>query len=335
VQRGNTVEWFAASFAGAQPEELMEGIRIVRSGEQWSVHFRAFRRYRRQISSAFDVVIDQTNTIPFFTPLWATVPSVMLIHQLAREVWWYEAPPPLNLVGYVAEPIYLKIYRRRPVLTVSASTRTDLLSLGFTNRITIVQEGIDPIAKRDYPKRAEPSFIYVGRLARSKRVEHILIALARMRKVTGSGTLQLVGSGPPSYADALMETAKQLGISDYVTFCGRVPQAEKHRLMGESHALLMTSVREGWGLVVTEASACGTPSIVYDVPGLRDSVRNEVTGLVVQPTPDRLAAAMQRIVTDQVMYSHLVAEGLRWSQSFSFDTSADQFDAALRAALSA
>src|SRR5437879_8219840 len=92
--------------------------------------------------------------------------------------------------------------------------------------------------------------------------------------------------------------------------------------MTEAHVLLMTSVREGWGLVVTEANARGTPAVVYDVPGLRDSVRNEQTGLVVPPRPKSLSDAMVRVTSDPGLYDRLAAEGQRWSVTFSFDESA-------------
>jgi glycosyltransferase involved in cell wall biosynthesis len=107
-----------------------------------------------------------------------------------------------------------------------------------------------------------------------------------------------------------------------VTFMGRVSAPEKHRLMSQSNALLMTSVREGWGLVVTEANACGTPAIVYDVPGLRDSVRHESTGLVVAPQPADLAQAMIRLTRDPQLHDRLSAESLRWSDTLTFDETA-------------
>ena len=107
-----------------------------------------------------------------------------------------------------------------------------------------------------------------------------------------------------------------------MVFWGRVSSGEKHRLMSQAHALLMTSVREGWGLVVTEANALGTPAIVYDVPGLRDSVRNESTGLVVAPQPPSLSDAMIRLMKDPALYARLAAEARSWSQTFSFDEAA-------------
>lgn len=335
VQRGDSVEWFSASYPGAAAEERLEGIRIVRSGRQWTVHWSAFRRYHRKLSQNFDIVVDEVNTIPFFTPLWADVPTVMLIHQLAREVWWYESAFPLNVLGFLAEPLYLRCYLDSPVVTVSASTSADLRRLGFKGSITIIPEGIEPIADLHVTKAVEPTFLYVGRLAPSKRVGHILKALAQFRQKTGTGSLWLVGGGSERYQRSLTRLARRLNIEHNLVFRGRVSAQEKHRLMAEAHALLMTSVREGWGLAVTEANACGTPAIVYDVPGLRDSVRNESTGLVVPAQPHSMSDAMIRVTSDPELYSGLVAESARWIASLSFDDAARSFGDALDRTLAA
>jgi glycosyltransferase involved in cell wall biosynthesis len=322
VQQGSTVEWFAASFPGAPAEESLEGVRVIRAGRQWTVHWRAFRHYRRSLQRRFDVVIDEVNTMPFFTPFWAGIPVLMLIFQLAREVWWYESPLPISAIGYAIEPIYLKGYRRTPVITISRSTERDLRNLGFTGSITVIPIGIGEVASTQHLKATTPTFLYVGRLAPSKRVEHMVAALAQFRTATGTGRLWLAGSGSERYQGSLAKLAKRLNVEDNVTFWGRVSEQEKFRLMTEAHALLMTSVREGWGLVVTEANACGTPAIVYDVPGLRDSVRHESTGLVVTATPKSLSDSMIRLTADQTLYARLAAEGQRWSGTFSFDEAA-------------
>jgi glycosyltransferase involved in cell wall biosynthesis len=316
------VEWFSASFPGAAAVEELEGIRFVRAGRQWTVHLRAFKRYRKSLRDRFDVVIDEVNTMPFFTPLWAGIPVFMLIFQLAREVWWYESPFPISAVGYAIEPMYLMSYRRTPVFTISRSTEQDLRNLGFEGTITVIPIGIEEIASGSRAKAESATFLYVGRLAPSKRIEHLIHSLAQFRRATGTGTLWLVGRGAEGYKRSLDKLAQRLRVADSVVFWGAVSSQEKHRLMAEAHALVMTSVREGWGLVVTEASACGTPAIVYDVPGLRDSVRNEVTGLVVQPKPGSLFNAMIRITSDSGLYSRLAAEGQRWSGTFSFDAAA-------------
>jgi glycosyltransferase involved in cell wall biosynthesis len=321
VDAGNEVEWFTASFAGGAKEELIDGVNVVRSGQQWTVHTHAIGRYRGRLRGRFDAVIDEVNTIPFFTPLWADIPRLMLIFQLAREVWWYESRFPLSAIGYLAEPMYLRLYRDVPVLTAADSTLDDLRKLGFRNRLTTIPVGIEQISPScPAVKEPVPTFIYVGRLAPSKRVDEIISAFAGYERVAGTAKLWLVGEGPDE--GRLQRHVSRLGITPDVEFLGRIPQDEKHRRMARAHMLLMASAREGWGLVVTEANACGTPAVVYDVPGLRDSVRHGESGLVVHPRPEALTAGMLTMTRNPELYDRLATEARNWSRRLNFDATA-------------
>jgi glycosyltransferase involved in cell wall biosynthesis len=142
------------------------------------------------------------------------------------------------------------------------------------------------------------------------------------RVAVGAGRLWLIGEGSRRHVQALRKLTKQLGVEDDIFFLGRLSASEKHRCMSQAHALLMASVREGWGLVVTEANTCGTPAIVYDVPGLRDAVRHEETGLVVRPNVGSLAEGMMKLWTDRSLHQRLSADALRWSHEFAPDQAA-------------
>jgi glycosyltransferase involved in cell wall biosynthesis len=321
VQAGDEVEWFTAGFAGGPTEESVDGVHVVRSGRQWTVHTHAIRRYRGRLRGRFDAIVDEVNTIPFFTPLWADIPCLMLIFQLAREVWWYETRFPLSAAGYLAEPIYLRLYRDVPVLTAADSTLDDLRGLGFRNRLTRIPVGIEQINPSCHAaKEPVPTFIYVGRLAPSKRVDDIIAAFAAYERVAGPAKLWLVGEGPDHIR--LQRQVSRLGITADVEFFGRIPREEKHCRMARAHVLLMASAREGWGLVVTEANACGTPAVVYDVPGLRDSVRHGESGLVVPPRPEALTEGMLTMTGNPELYNSLVTEAQSWSQRLNFDATA-------------
>jgi len=308
-------------------------VRVVRLGRQWSVHLAAFLHYRRKLAARFDVVVDEVNTIPFFTPLWAEIPIVMLIHQLAREVWWYETVFPLSAAGFVAEPLYLRLYRRVPVLTVSASTRADLEQLGFSGPIAVVPEGIEPIAQLIVNKATVPRFLYVGRLARSKRISDVIRAFAIFCQTVEPSELHIVGDGPSRYVRELHNVARSLGVANRVDFMGKLAMSSKHHEMATAHVLLLTSVREGWGLVITEANALGTPAVAYDVPGLRDSIRDRETGLLVEPTPEALARGMTELWRDHSLYDRLRLSGRSFSNALSFDATATACRAALTASI--
>lgn len=333
VLGGDRVEWFSASFPGAPAEEEQDGVRVLRGGRQWSVHWQAFRRYRARLRAQFDVVIDEVNTVPFFTPLWADVPAVMLIYQLARQVWWYESPFPVNVLGFAMEPAYLRFYRQTRVLTLSSSTRANLLDFGFRGPITVMPPAIESGYLPPAVKEKIPTFLYVGRLAPSKRLDHILQAFRYFKDARGTGHLWVIGEGDRHASEKIRALATELGVEKDVLLLGRVSPDEKYSRMARAHALLMASVREGWGLSVTEANACGTPAVVYDVPGLRDAVRHEETGLVVQPSPRILADGMLRLLREDGLRSRLTTAAMRWSRSLSFEASTAVFREAIDTAV--
>jgi glycosyltransferase involved in cell wall biosynthesis len=310
-------------------------VKFVRAGNQFTVHWAAFRRYSKQLKGRFDLVVDEVNTIPFFTPLWADVPSVMFIHQLAREVWWYESKFPISAVGFLAEPLYLRRYRHVPVITVSESTKRDLLQLGFHGPVSVIPEGIQRRAMRLIAgKPPEPRFLYAGRLAPSKRPADVIRAFAQFQQRYPSASLRLLGDGAPRYLQSLHDLVARLGITRHVQFLGRVTTMRKQQEMAAAHALLLASAREGWGLVVTEANAFGTPAIGYNVPGLRDSIRNNQTGLLVSPTPEALAGAMTYLWEDQALYQRFSAAANEWSATFTFDDTAREFRKGLESVVS-
>jgi glycosyltransferase involved in cell wall biosynthesis len=333
VMRGNQVEWFAATYPGGSAKENIDGITVIREGRQPTVQFRAFQRYRGHLRDNFDAVIDEVNTLPFFTPLWADVPTFLLMFQLARNVWWYEAKLPLSAIGYVAEPFYLKCYRNTPVFTISESTKSDLFDLGLRGRLELIPIGIEPVQPPAIDKEPQPTFIYVGRLAASKRVDDIVRALARFRQQTNVGQLWVVGAGSAQYRRRLERLALQLGVAAHIRFWGRLTSREKHQLMARAHMLLMASVREGWGLVIAEANACGTPAVAYDVPGLRDSVLHEHTGLLVRASPEHLATGMLRLWTDPALLENCSTEAKRQAAAFSLDIGADRLEKGIAASL--
>jgi glycosyltransferase involved in cell wall biosynthesis len=287
VAAGHEVTLCCAAVDGAPLVEHVDGVLVVRRGGRFGV-YRAARDYYRQAGRGrFDLVIDEVNTRPFGCPQWATgTPVVALIHQVCREIWFHEMPLPVAVAGrYLLEPLWLRRYRDVPALTVSASSLESLTDYGLRN-LTVVPEGITRRARPDVPREEHPTIIFVGRLARNKGPLEALAAFRLLRRRVPEARLWFVGDGPQRAA----VTARA---SDGVTMFGRVSGAERDELLARAHVLAVTSVREGWGLVVDEAAAMGTPAIGYDRPGLRDSIP-AAGGVLVEPTPAALAAALER-----------------------------------------
>jgi glycosyltransferase involved in cell wall biosynthesis len=112
-----------------------------------------------------------------------------------------------------------------------------------------------------------------------------------------------------------------------VTFFGRVSSQVKYQLLSKAHAVLVPSTREGWGLVVTEANSMGTPAVAYDVPGLRDSIQDGNTGILVKnKSPADLAQSVMSLLEDKDLLSTLSGNALNLSRQFSWENTADVFE---------
>jgi len=295
VQRGHAVTWFAPRFPGGLSEETVEGIQVIRRGGALSTYFQAFRYYR-SLAEKPDLVIDMVNTICWQTPLYVRGKRLAYVNQLAREVWFYQLPPLVSHLGYALERLQYNFYRRTPFLCYSASTKGDLAQFGVPESlISQFELGLDHTRYLPGEKASHPLFIYVGRLARMKRVDLCIRALALVLRSCPEAQLAIVGHGPER--GHLVNLVHRLGLDRQVRFADKdvlffqkTAQDQKVLLMQRAWALLLPSVKEGWGMVVTEANACGTPAIISNVTGLRDSVRPGQTGLVLSPRPSPQAS---------------------------------------------
>jgi glycosyltransferase involved in cell wall biosynthesis/O-antigen/teichoic acid export membrane protein len=289
VRRGHQVTVFCGAVAGRPAEEFVDGVRILRRGSRIGVYREAGRYWRREGDGQYDLVVDCVNTRPFFCSRFVrNVPVVAVIHQVAREVWRYETPWPISVIGrYLLEPAWLRAYRNVPVVTVSESSRESLAEYGL-RRVTVVPEGWVPTRAVPFRKESVPTVVFLGRLSANKRPEHAIRAFGLARRQLPEAQMWVIGGGPEE-----ARLRKMAGPG--VTFLGRVSGEEKRERLGRAHALVATSVREGWGLVVTEAAASGTVAIGYDVAGLRDSI-GASGGILTRADPASLATGLVRLL---------------------------------------
>jgi glycosyltransferase involved in cell wall biosynthesis len=286
VRRGHGVTLHAAAVAGRPARELVQGVHVVRAGGRLGVYRAARRFWEREGRGSFDVVVDEINTRPFLTPRWLRgAPVVALIHQLAREIWFYETPFPIAVAGrYVLEPWWLRSYRDVPALTVSPSSAASLERHHGWRDVTVIREGSTPHAVPPVAKDVDPTVVFLGRLVAMKRPGDVIEAFKLLKKRVQAARLWLIGNGP------LTTRLRERAPAD-VTFFGRIGSDEVRERLARAHVLVTTSVREGWGLSVSEAAACGTPAIGYAVDGLRDSIPAS-GGALVDPSPEALGGAL-------------------------------------------
>jgi glycosyltransferase involved in cell wall biosynthesis len=319
-----SITLFTASFDGCKPEEVVDGVRIVRAGSKYSVYKKAKEFYNGNKDS-FDLVVDEINTKPFDTPSFVhDKPIVALIHQLAREFWFYETKFPINLLGYYfLEKFWLRKYRNITTVTVSNSSKRDLQDLGFKD-VRIVPEGLSFSPLQMLPEiEIKPTVLFVGRLKKAKKPDDALRAFRIIKDKVPDARLWIVGSG--YMEQELRQMAQKMFPNEAsdITIFGNQTTDKKLELMSRAHVLLVPGVREGWGLVVTEANAMGTPAVAYDVPGLRDSVINEVTGKLVT-RDDHLGMAIETInlLKDHIRRKTYAKNGMENAKQFKWETTA-------------
>lgn len=322
VEWGHQVTLFTSEFEGCKREEVVDGVRIVRAGGKYGVYRWARKLYKKCFSKeSFDVVVDEINTRPFFAPKFVSNDErvVALIHQLAREYWFYETRFPLNYIGYYfLEDMWLRNYVDVPTITVSKSTKKDLEEIGF-KRVFVVPEGLNFRPLDEVPeKEAYPVVVYVGRLKRAKRPDHAIKAFKIVKEKVPDAELWILGDGP--FKEDLASMA-----DEGVRFFGGLGDVERRELLGRSWVLVNPSVREGWGLNVVEANALGTPCVAYDVAGLRDSVKDGETGLLAEAgNVDDFAEKILGVLHNGVMMERLSKNALEYSRGFSWDATAKE-----------
>jgi glycosyltransferase involved in cell wall biosynthesis len=323
AEAGHEVTLFTSNFKDGKGNEVVDGVDIIRDGGVYSVYWKAKEYYNKFFSKQdYDIVIDEINTRPFLTPKFVRKGEkiVALIHQLAREYWFYETPFPISYFGYYFfEERWLRNYRRIPTVTVSESTRKDLAGLGF-EKVFVVGEGLNFKPSRKLAeKEGYPVVVYAGRLKKAKRPDHAVKAFEVVRRAVPNAELWIIGDG--YFRDKLMSIA-----CEGVRFFGSLSNEERRNLIKKAWVLVNPSVREGFGLSVVEANALGVPCVAYDVAGLRDSIIEGETGLLVKSGDvEALAEAVVQVLTSDALRIKLSEKALVYSRSFSWDEVTDEF----------
>jgi len=317
VMDGYEMTLFCPRVKGRLDEEVIDGVKIVRKGGKYTV-YGSGKSYFKKNKDKYDFIIDEVNPRPFLTrKLLDGKPSMVLFHQMIREEWFYEMPFPLSYICNYYEYKWLLPHRETPTLTVSESSKTDLEDIGFSN-VKVIPMGIstEPLAEVG-KKEDTPTVAFIGRLKKHKLPDHAIKAFHIIHDNLPSAKLWIIGDG-----DMLNDLKK--AEDENITFFGHVSNQTKFELLSKAHLVLVPSIREGWGLIVTESNAMGTPVVAYEVNGLRDSVVDGKNGtLVNDKSPESLARTTLKILNDKAMLQKLSQTSLEHSRQFSWDMTAD------------
>ncbi len=327
--QGDDVTLLVSGWRGAPARVELDGMEVHRTGGRYTFSAAAPWYYRRHLrGGGFDVVVEDLNKVPVFTPFWTRAPQVLLVHHLFGTTAFQEASLPVATATWLLERPVPRVFRDVPTVAVSDSTADDLVERGMKRDcITVIPNGIHidryPVAgPADAFER--PTLLFLGRLKRYKGIDLIFRACAKLTQ-EGLGVRLLV-AGRGDDETRLTSLRDRLGLEDVVEFLGFVSEEEKLQLLRRSWIHVLTSPKEGWGITNVEAAACGTPTVASDSPGLRDSVRHGDTGLLVpHGDVDALASALGRLLQDDELRATMGRSARGFAESLSWDASAQRF----------
>jgi len=337
VERGHSVRLVTSGWPGCPTGATIRGISVERVGHRHSFALLGRGAVRRALGAGEpDVLVEDINKLPLYLRGMSRAPFCAIIPHLFGATAFKEASWPAACIVWLAEKLIPRAYRGAGFHAISESTRDDLVLRGIDrNRIEVIHPGVDSVhygPDAETPRSDPPSFLYVGRLKRYKGIDVAIRALALARKRRPDLVLHVAGGGDDR--NRLERLALSLGLGDAVRFHGFVAEQEKLRLLRSCWANIFPSPKEGWGITIIEAAACGTPSLASDSPGLRDSVRHGETGfLVPHGDPEALAGRMVRLADDPAEVARLGSAARGWAESLSWDEAASRTEAHLMSLL--
>ncbi len=327
---GHEVILLVGGFDGGRKEEIVDGYKIIRVGYRFSVYFKAYQYYKKYLQGWADLVIDEVNTIPFMAKYYVKEKNILLVYQLCRKIWFYQMFFPLNLLGFLLEPVYLWFLSDRKVITESQSTKNDLVKYGFKkDNISLISVGVAIIPTKSLKmieKYKVPTILSLSTIRNMKRTLDIIKAFEIAKKNIVDLKLVIAGDSNSKYGQLVLNYIDNSQNKKDIKYWGKVNKEKKIELMQKSHLICVTSIKEGWGLIVTEANSQGTPAVVYNVDGLRDAVKNNETGLIcAQNTPQNLAKNIVKLFSDKKTYNSLQKNAWEWSKEITFEKSYEDF----------
>jgi glycosyltransferase involved in cell wall biosynthesis len=326
--RGHDVTIRCAAYDGAPAVELRRGVRFLRRGHRLTVYPRGLLWAVLGAGRRADAVVEVVNGIPFGVGLVRRRVTVPLVHHLHREQWQMIYPGWRGRVGWMVERLTIRAYGALPFLTVSHATAADLASLGVVGPVSVVPNGAERRPVQDVPT-SPLTLCTLSRIVPHKRLEQAVDVVVALAPRHPGLRLRVIGAG--WWEPELHRYVESRGATHLVDLLGRLDVDARDRELKSATAMLLPSVREGWGLAVVEAALQGTPTVAYrSAGGVSESVRHDETGLLVG-SPTELQDAVDRLLADPALHARLSGACRGWALSFDWDEAAASIEALLGA----
>ncbi|MEN9328038.1 MAG: Capsular glucan synthase [Candidatus Parcubacteria bacterium] len=323
VQAGNKVTLFCGNDGKTQRYEIIDGVEIIRRGGFYFVYFWAVVYYIFKFRNRYDIIIDSENGIPFFTPLYAKEKIYLLIHHVHQDVFLKSLKPPFSWLASFLEIVFMPhVYQKIQLITVSPSSKKDIMQYGLTSiEPVIIYNGVDLATLKQAPKDKQPTVLYLGRLKYYKSVHVFIHAAKEILKKIPNARFIIAGDGEEKRK--LKELAASLEIEHAIEFTGKVTDEMKISLYQKAWVFVNPSFMEGWGITSIEANACGTPVVAANVPGLKDSVRDTISGYLVPfGKVDAFAEKIIMLLSDKALRTKMAGQARTWAEKYDWNESA-------------
>jgi glycosyltransferase involved in cell wall biosynthesis len=328
---GVKVVMTTSSVAGAPPVVTRDGYRVTRRLGRYAIFPRTMISGWLGHLGRVDGMVEIWNGMPFLSPLWADCPKVIFLHHVHAEMWRMVLPRGMAEAGYFFEhrmaPL---VYRRSRIVTLSSSSKQEISErLGLrASHISVVPPGVEPHFSPGSRRSEVPLVAAVGRLVPVKQFHLLIEALVRLKPRVPD--LQAVIAGEGYERADLEDLVRRHGAEDWISLPGFVTQEELVDLYRRAWVVASSSLREGWGMTVTEAGACGTPAVVSRIAGHQDAVADGESGLLVDDT-DGMVEALHAVLTDEVLRKRLSVGASDHAARFTWESTARQTLATLAA----
>jgi len=307
-------------------------IEVHRVGSKYTFAFFAPLYYLLKLHKRQGIILEDISKMPLFSTLWApTKKKIAIIHHIHGQTLFSVLPKVVAFLLLLMEKTIPLFYSRTKTVVVSESTKKELVQMGFSpENISVIPNGLEENflnSIKDYTlKKTEyPLIIYFGRIARYKRIEHVLHAFKEVTSTHPSAHLTVAGKGDLKYFTELKNLSKKIRIKN-TEFIYNLTREQKINLLSRAWVSVITSMKEGFGISVLEANACGTPCVGYDVPGLRCSITSGVNGILI-PDGDisELSNALLSLINSQQLLAKLEERSREHAEKFCWDDAANVF----------
>ena len=319
VQQGNEMKWFSVVSDSLTSSESLSGISLIRLPSNIVAHLMVPFILAKE---KYDVVVDDMgHAVPWGSENFQRARGTVFFRHLHRRSLKGQVSLPEAFLISGIEALYPLIYRSWPFVTESGSSIDDLVRLGIRKeRIVKIPPGLNEENFKTYEKSVNPAIVYYGGMRDYKRPWEALYICNEIRKSFPDTHLYMVGSG--SSMEKVKNLATQMNLNSYVTFTGRLNESELRKVVGQSWVNIHSSIAEGFGYSVIEASALGTPTVAYEVPGINESIYKGLNGiLVADGDRNKMIEAVIRILEEGPQ--RWVSSSVEVAKKYSWERTAD------------